>query len=111
MAPEQLTGRTTPRTDVFSLGKLLQYLLLAADPKPLHAIAAKASNPDAALRFPGVLDLAHDIELFLDGQPVSAYRDSLLEHVQRQISRHKTLAVLILTYIAVRTAIFFFTRR
>jgi serine/threonine protein kinase len=111
MAPEQLTGLTNVRTDVFSLGKLLQYLLLPADPKPLHAIATKASSPDAALRFGSVLDLAHDIELFLDDQPVSAYRESLLERAQRQISRHKTLTVLILTYVAARAAIFFFTRR
>jgi len=111
MAPEQLTGRTSAQTDVFSLGKLLQYLLLPTDPKPLCAIAAKASNTDLALRFPSVLDLAHDIELFLDGQPVTAYSESLLECVKRLISRHKTLTVLILTYIAARTVIFFFTRR
>jgi serine/threonine protein kinase len=111
MAPEQLTGRTDAQTDVFSLGKLLEYLLLPADPKPLHAVAAKASNADGALRFPSVLDLAHDIELFLDGQPVSAYRESLPERAERLILRHKTLAVLILTYISARTVIFFFTRR
>jgi serine/threonine protein kinase len=109
MAPEQLTGRPNVQTDVFSLGKVLEYLLLPADPKPLHAIAAKASDVDAD-RFPSVLDLAHDVELFLDGQPVSAYRESLLERAQRQFSRHKTLVVLILTYIAARAAIFFFIR-
>lgn len=111
MAPEQLTGMTNAQTDVYSLGKLLEYLLTSADPKPLRAIAAKASNPDAALRFLSVLELARDIELFLDGQPVSAYRESLLERAERLISQHKTLAVLVLTYILTRAAVFFFTRR
>lgn len=111
MAPEQLTGHTNVQTDVFSLGKVLHYLLLPAEPKPLHAIAAKASHVDAARRFSSVLDLAHDMELFLDGQPVSAYSESLLERARRQVSRHKTLVVLIFTYIAARAAIFFFTRR
>jgi membrane-bound ClpP family serine protease len=63
------------------------------------------------LRYAGALDLSADIARFLDGQPVSAYRESWREQTLRWISHHKTLAALILTYVAIRALIFFFTRR
>jgi serine/threonine-protein kinase len=111
MAPEQLGGITNARTDVYSLGKLLEYLLAPEDPKPLRAIAAKASHAEPALRFAGVLELAADIGRFLDGEPVSAYRETLWERAGRLLSRHKTLAILVLTYVVTRAAIFFLVRR
>jgi eukaryotic-like serine/threonine-protein kinase len=51
MPPEQLAGITNARNDIYSLGKVLEYLLIPTDPKPVPAIAAKASNPDPALRY------------------------------------------------------------
>jgi hypothetical protein len=48
---------------------------------------------------------------FLDSYAVLAYRESLFERAARWISRNKTLAVLILTYILVRAAIFFLAKR
>ena len=111
MAPEQREGITGPQTDIFSLGRLLAGLLVPADPKPVRAIAAKASHADPALRYASVLALAEDVARFLDGQAVAAYRESPLESAARWISRNRMLAVLILTYLAVRSAIFFFTRR
>jgi len=111
MAPEQHAGITGPQTDMFSLGKVLAYLLVPADPKPVRAIAAKAAHADAALRYASVPALTEDVARFLDGRPVAAYRESPFESAARWISRNKTLAVLILTYLVVRSAIFFCTRR
>ena len=36
MPPEQLTGITDARTDIYSLGKVLQYLLNPSDAKPVQ---------------------------------------------------------------------------
>lgn len=110
MAPEQFTGITNARTDVYSLGKLLEFLLMRGDPKPIKAIAGKASDADADGRYQGVLEMADDISRFLDREPVIAYRESLFERAERWLARNKTVVVLILTYLLVRSAIFFFTR-
>jgi serine/threonine protein kinase len=115
MSPEQASGQTGAldvRSDVFSLGRIMEYLLASTDaPQPVRAIARKAAATDRELRYAGALDLSADIARFLDGQPVSAYRESWREQTLRWISHHKTLAALILTYVAIRALIFFFTRR
>jgi eukaryotic-like serine/threonine-protein kinase len=111
IAPEQSAGITSPQTDIYSLGKVLEYLLTPRDPKPAIAIAAKAAHPDPQLRYSSVVELAEDAMRFLDSYAVLAYHESLFERGARWISRNKTLAVLILTYILVRAAIFFLAKR
>ena len=109
--PEQLMGITGPRTDIFALGKVLQFLLNRDDPKPVHAIAQMAANPELEQRYAGVVDLARDVTRFLDREAVVAYHESVWERTARWISRNRTLVVLILTYLCARTAIFFLARR
>jgi serine/threonine protein kinase len=112
MSPEQTSGtELDARADVFAVGKILEFVLHGRDaPKPVRAIAGKATATDRELRYAGALDLSQDIARFLDGQPVSAYRESLAEQAIRWLKRNKTLAVLMLTYVAVRAVIFLFTR-
>jgi serine/threonine protein kinase len=111
MPPEQAEGITNAQTDIYSLGKVLQYLLRPADAKPVQAIAARACSDDAALRYSSVLELIAEVARFLDDQPVSAYRESPTERAARWFSRNKTLSILITTYLLLRAVIFFFTRR
>jgi serine/threonine protein kinase len=111
MAPEQMAGVTSTPTDIYSLGKVLEYLVTGQGPKEVTAIAAKASHPDPGLRYASVVELAEDVVRFLDGYPVVAYPESPLERGARWISRNKTLVALILMYIFVRALIFFLARR
>ena len=112
MSPEQAEGapqRVDRRSDVFGLGALLHYLLdLETDrpvPKPLAAVIARAtaSAPDA--RYQQVEQLADDVRRWLDGEPVVAYRESLVERIGRAYDKNKTLILLLAAYAVVRVTI------
>src|SRR3954451_5183559 len=111
MAPEQWAGITDERTDIYSLGKVLEYLLNSTSPRPVRAMATKAAAPQATSRYSSVTELMEDVARFLDGQSVSAYRESPFERAARLLARNRTIVGLILTYVLVRAAIIFFSGR
>ncbi|HEX6944257.1 MAG TPA: serine/threonine-protein kinase [Gemmatimonadaceae bacterium] len=105
MAPEQSAGDQTVdvRADVFALGAMLRDLAGAEKaPAPLRAISARATAPHAQDRYASVDALAADVRAWLDGKPVSAYAESLLEKALRFYRRNSALIVLLLAYLAVR---------
>jgi serine/threonine protein kinase len=107
MAPEQERGdieRIDERTDVFGLGAILGFLLNGEEdiPRPLDAIRQRAVATAPEDRYPTVDALASDLALYLDGLPVTAYRESPLERVARFVRRYHTPILVILAYLVMR---------
>lgn len=126
------------RSDVYALGAILFFLLcrenpplpeaeqaftkqLARDlaaarpegrplPRPLRAICARAMAWDNGARYEAVPALIADIEAFLDGRAVSAYRENLLETARRFLVKYRFFAGLVLTYLIIRLLLIFFFR-
>lgn len=113
MSPEQARGQSdkvNARTDVYALGAILRSLLDGRArklPRRLAAICGKATENDPADRYPSAHELANDIDRFVDGLPVHAHRESFLERAGRIASRHRTVVLLVLAYLAMRLIVLF----
>jgi serine/threonine protein kinase len=113
MAPEQAAGGSRDvdvRADVYSLGAILAQILATADrpaPKAMAAIRDRAMATAPGERYQTVAELAADVERFLDGQAVRAYREGSLERVGRFVARNQGAVALIGAYLLVRLALLF----
>jgi serine/threonine protein kinase len=118
MAPEQAAGQgdlVDHRADVYAIGAILRDLCATAPsdgerevdavPRPLRAIIAKAMATSPADRYAGVEALARDVAAFRAGDPVSAYRESILERARRVAIRYRTPILLVLAYLLMRVTL------
>ncbi|HET6268002.1 MAG TPA: hypothetical protein VFG11_09810, partial [Acidobacteriota bacterium] len=123
MAPEQARGELTllsPRSDVYSLGAVLFFLLTGQDPpenqaigtalktshpkipRALEAVCVKAMSTDPAQRYESAEQMGTEISRFLDGLSVSAYQETFLEKSGRWILKNQFILILIFTYLFFR---------
>ena len=106
MAPEQERGeveRIDERTDVYALGAILSFLLEGESvPKPLEAVRGRAMAAEPEGRYPDVRELSADLGRYLDGLPVSAYRESLVEQAGRIFRRYRAPILIVLAYLLMR---------
>ena len=103
MPPEQerALDAVDGRADVFALGAVL--LQLVPDPpRALRAVAEKARHIDPQHRYQTVDALAADLARFRDHEPVTAYRESLVERAIRVYRRYELPILLMLAYVVMR---------
>lgn len=84
-APEKKNGaKISPATDIYSLGKLLEELILAdrtGEARCLMHIAEKAMHPKAKLRYQSVEDFEHDLNRAMQSGKDSIYQKHLLKKI------------------------------
>jgi serine/threonine-protein kinase len=121
MSPEQTRGvaNIDHRADIFSLGALLRFMLPESlsgkrdgnVPRPLRAICDKAMASDPNERYQSAREMTADLARYLDGAPVSAYSESMLERAIRIYRRPRVAVILVAVYLFMRLLFILLARR
>ena len=80
-------------------------------PRPIEAICLKAMAEHRDDRYATAEGVGVDVVRFLDGNPVSAYRENVFERAFRFVNKNRFIVVLILAYLIMRLIVFFWVGR
>jgi hypothetical protein len=78
--------------------------------KAAEAVCLKAMADDRQRRYASAAELSADVGHLLDAEPVSAYRENILEKTGRWLGKNRFLVLLVLAYLIMRI-FFIFTAR
>ena len=112
MPPEQERGETPDATaDVYALGAILSVMSPPRRPRRLRAIIDKCMSTNREWRYANAAELANDVVRYIDGQPVSAHRETIFERAGHWLLRNRALVALILGYLVMRVVVLLIAHR
>lgn len=76
-------------------------------PRAIEAVCLKAMSERREDRYASSEEIAGDVVRFLDGQPVSAYRENVFEKAGRWLGKNRFIVLLIVAYLIMRLLVFF----
>ena len=71
----------------------------------------KAMSERKEDRYESAEQISADVVRFLDGLPVSSYRESIFERSARWAGKNRYILVLVIAYLVMRAIVFFFVGR